>query len=414
MADQITFNPLRAADGNGFIVPAAQARFFLSGTTTPATVYTDQTATIAHPTPLVADNRGIFPQVFSSQQLKVEIRNSSDALLPGFPIDPAPIALTSAGAAANISFEPTVLIPVTSVQAAIERVQANITTPTLAYGLGVTGSVVLMANIDATTTPSGTYRVDATTTGTFPAGFTPASGGIVEFRRETASLASMSLHHSNSDRKSVRKMYAGIWQTWREDLTANQTLVTGDLLYHNGTNLVRLAKGAAGQILRQDDALTAPIWSDNLAQSASQATTSGTAFDFTGIPAWAKRITMVFNSVSLSGTDYYLVQLGDSGGIETTGYISGSSGYATTIVTVTSAAGFTVFSESSAYAAQGLMTLVRIGSTNGWIQNHSGNLGIANFSGGGSKTLSAALDRIRLTRSGTNTFDAGSVSIMWE
>lgn len=415
MADQITFNPLRAADGNGQVVAAAQARFFLSGTTTPATVYTDQTAAVAHPTPLIADNRGIFPQVFSSEQLKVEVRNYNGALLPGFPIDPAPTSPPTAGAAAEISFAPTAEIPVTNVQAAIERVQTNIVAPTLAFGLGVTGSVVLLANIDATTTASGTYRVDATTIGTFPAGFAPASGGIVRFERETASSASMTLHHSNSDRKSMRKMYGGAWQTWREDLTSNQTLVAGDLFYHNGTNVVRLARGTVGQVLRQNNALTAPIWSDAIIARAAQATTTGTAFDFIDIPVWARIITVCFSGISLSGSDSFLVQLGDDGGIENTGYAAGSSGFLTSVGSFTSTAGFPIYTGLNTAAMSGHMTLTRVGITNEWISSHNVHQGIAgNASGGGTKTLSAALNSVRLTRIGADTFDAGSVSIMYE
>ena len=55
--------------------------------------------------------------------------------------------------------------------------------------------------------------------------------------------------------------------------------------------------------------------------SAEQATTSGTSIDFTGIPAGVKRVTLLGHSVSGSGTDEFMVQLGDSGGIETSGYL---------------------------------------------------------------------------------------------
>lgn len=416
MADQITFNPLRAADGNGQVVAAAQARFFLSGTTTPATVYTDQSASVAHPTPLVADNRGIFPQVFSSEQLKVEVRNYSGALLPGFPIDPAPTSPPTAGAAADISFAPTAEIPFTNVQAAIERVQTNIVAPTLAFGLGVTGSAVVLANIDATTTASGTYRVDATTTGTFPAGFTASAGGIVEFRRETAASASMSLHHTGNDRQSTRKMVGGAWQAWREDLTANQTLVAGDLLYHNGTNLVRLAKGAAGQLLRQNDALTAPAWTDPITTRALQVTTSGTAFSFTTIPAWVNCVKMVFYGVSLTGTDNMIVQLGTTSGFVTSGYegcgfvfTGGGGGIGV------NSTGMFILSQSAGEGFIGHMTLTKAGSGSlRWISSHAGASSARTMNGGGSILLPSELTQIRLTRDGSNTFDAGSVSITYE
>jgi len=56
--------------------------------------------------------------------------------------------------------------------------------------------------------------------------------------------------------------------------------------------------------------------------SGTAATVSGTSVDFTGIPSWVKRITVMFIGVSTSGTSNILVQLGDSGGVETTGYVS--------------------------------------------------------------------------------------------
>jgi hypothetical protein len=52
------------------------------------------------------------------------------------------------------------------------------------------------------------------------------------------------------------------------------------------------------------------------------ASTSGTNIDFTGIPAWVKKITVMLAGVSVSGTSIIQVQLGDSGGIENTGYLA--------------------------------------------------------------------------------------------
>ena len=64
---------------------------------------------------------------------------------------------------------------------------------------------------------------------------------------------------------------------------------------------------------------------DSLQRGTAVASTSGTSVDFTSIPSWVRRITIMFDGVSLSGTDQILVQLGDSGGLETTGYISGGA-----------------------------------------------------------------------------------------
>jgi len=150
------------------------------------------------------------------------------------------------------------------------------------------------------------------------------------------------------------------------------------------------------------------------------ASTSGTAIDFTGIPSWVKRITVMLNGVSVSGTSPILLQLGDSGGIENTGY-SGMSG-------LTSAAG------ANSYV--GVTSGIPLGySTMSAASQSSGNLRIVNLSGNnwiidgilsassldylitfaGAKETSAILDRIRITTfGGSNTFDAGSINIMYE
>ena len=60
---------------------------------------------------------------------------------------------------------------------------------------------------------------------------------------------------------------------------------------------------------------------NGLQSSTAQATTSGTSITFTGIPSWVKRITVMFNGVSTSGTSPVQIQLG-AGSVTTTGYSS--------------------------------------------------------------------------------------------
>lgn len=142
------------------------------------------------------------------------------------------------------------------------------------------------------------------------------------------------------------------------------------------------------------------------------ATTSGTAFDFTGIPTWATEILVQFFAVSLSGTDHLGVQLGTSGGIVATGYVGSSgaiSGATTSSINGTGA--FVLLSGDATYAASGEMRISAVGSDR-WVQSHAAHLS-ANIvtHGGGSITLPGALDRIRVTRTGANTFDLGAVRV---
>ena len=65
-------------------------------------------------------------------------------------------------------------------------------------------------------------------------------------------------------------------------------------------------------------------------------TTSGAAVTFTGIPSWAKKITLSFLGVSTNtNSTTILIQIGDSGGLETSGYNTHIS-YLTTAVTISS------------------------------------------------------------------------------
>lgn len=142
-------------------------------------------------------------------------------------------------------------------------------------------------------------------------------------------------------------------------------------------------------------------------------TATSTAVDFTGIPAWARRITVLLNGVSLNGTANMLIQIGDSGGLETTGYTA--LGYTPT-TTASSTAGFILNASSSAALAQsGSYTLTLISGTT-WICTGMMAVGGTNFFsfGAGNKTLSDVLDRVRVTTTGADTFDAGSINVMYE
>ena len=82
-----------------------------------------------------------------------------------------------------------------------------------------------------------------------------------------------------------------------------------------------------------------------IVRGTAVASTSGTSIDFTGIPAWVERITVMFSGVSGSGTSNFLLQIGDAGGIENTGYSGGSFNAGTT---ANSTAGFDLTAQNLA------------------------------------------------------------------
>ena len=154
-----------------------------------------------------------------------------------------------------------------------------------------------------------------------------------------------------------------------------------------------------------------------LVRSTAVATTSGTSIDFTSIPSWVKRITVALDGVSTTGVSPVQIQLGDSGGVETTGYVGGTGDITGTNTTLYGAysSGFVSSGFTAATSRFGLLTLINSGG-NTWVASGTFDDG-ASFAGitQGAKALSATLDRIRLTTiNGTDTFDTGSSNIIYE
>lgn len=153
------------------------------------------------------------------------------------------------------------------------------------------------------------------------------------------------------------------------------------------------------------------------------ATTSGTSIDFTGIPAWAKRITVLFDKVSINNADKILLRVG-SGSVATTGYTSTcsalySSGDGVGNGIATNTTGFLFDTNDGAFALSGSLEIFNLNGnlyvSNGTIGSTTGGATPMNQIQTGSVTLSGLLDRIRLTTiSGTAVFDSGSVNIMYE
>lgn len=156
---------------------------------------------------------------------------------------------------------------------------------------------------------------------------------------------------------------------------------------------------------------------NQLVLGTMQASTSGTSIDFTGIPAGVRRITVMLNGISTNGTSDYMLQIGDSGGLEATGYLgsAGSSGPSELAFTT----GFGISNAASAaQVLHGAGTLTLMDSaTNLWAWSGTfgrSDAGRVHFAGG-SKALSATLDRVSVTTAGgVNTFDAGNINILYE
>ena len=183
-----------------------------------------------------------------------------------------------------------------------------------------------------------------------------------------------------------------------------------------------LAVGTAGQVLQTNGA-AAPTWVNpavgGLTLGTPVAATSGTSIDFTGIPAGIKQITISFKATSTNGTSVKMIQIGDSGGVETSDYSSMSYSFIGTAVSgISTGNGIAINSALAAQRMDGSVILTLENSTtNSWafsgvIADTQGSNAV--FITGGLKSLSAALDRVRVTTSnGTDAFDFGEINISY-
>ena len=199
-----------------------------------------------------------------------------------------------------------------------------------------------------------------------------------------------------------------------EGATSGYTELDAPAVAGNNRLVLPPNNGSIGNILGVDSQGNL-IWVHGRMVLETAKNATGTSVDFTGIPSWVKRVTAMFNGVSTNGTSNLLVQIG-SGSITSSGYTS---------CAVQLAASNTTASATSGYIATGANSTALFLSGHLVVTNVSDNIWVAsstlasttgnNQSATGVVTLSNTLDRIRITTAnGTDTFDAGSINILYE
>jgi hypothetical protein len=156
-----------------------------------------------------------------------------------------------------------------------------------------------------------------------------------------------------------------------------------------------------------------------ITSGTSQASTSGTAISFTSIPSWVKKITVMLNGVSTNGSSPLQVQIG-SGSYTTSGYNGAVSYAASAVSTETRTTGLPIMNSAGQFADAAVYGLfvAALQTGNTWVSSCTvAKTGATNLTcfGGGSLALGGTLDRIQVTTlNGTDTFDAGSINILYE
>ena len=202
--------------------------------------------------------------------------------------------------------------------------------------------------------------------------------------------------------------------------TSGYTEIDAPAVAGSNTLVLPTGAGSAYQVVRNGATAGSLEFTDNIVSGTAVASTSGTSIDFTGIPSWVKRVTVMFNGVSTNGTSEVILRIGTSSGIQATGYLTTSSIAASLVASTNDTTGFRIFNNggSASDVRNGFITFVLLDSASG-IWAATGLIGQSDQARmctvAGSKTLSGTLDRVRITTvNGTDTFDAGSINIIYE
>lgn len=194
----------------------------------------------------------------------------------------------------------------------------------------------------------------------------------------------------------------------------------GNLISYDASgNPVAVATGTLGNVLTSAGAGAPPTMSMPSTITTDTSVGTGTTYNITGIPAGVRCVRVFFEAVSTNGTSPLIVQLGDAGGIETSGYVAESAVMTNgaSMSTTSSTAGYPMFSNDASDSVSGVLTLrLKDAGNFTWVSSHNARLSTTPsvLQGGGVKSLSAELTQLRVTTvGGSDAFDAGTVALQY-
>jgi len=180
--------------------------------------------------------------------------------------------------------------------------------------------------------------------------------------------------------------------------------------------------GSAGQYL-QGDGAGALSWqtittTDTQITRDTPATLTASGAIFTDLPPGIRRINMTLWNVSMDNTSDFAVRIGDSGGIESSGYTTWNKRFGGSSFTTaggTGQSGFLVGSNCAGLSAFFGHVVLTNPQDNDWVCTSWISDASDNFRWQiGKKGLSGELDRIQIDVWSTDNFDGGNVNIFYE
>lgn len=381
-------------------VPLSGGKVFtyIAGTTTPQATFTDYTGATPNTNPVILDSRGEANIWLGGATYKFRLTDANEVEIWTVDYISAPTSAVSPVLSGNVIIDsdtPGPALKITQTGTGpVMRVQDSADPDTTPFIIDNAGNVGI-----GTATP--TAQLEAT--------------GAAKIGSLTLTSAPLPVASGGTNATTAANARTNLGAAASGAITASGlTMDTARLLGRTTASSGAVEEISVGSGLSlTGGSLTANV---NINLGTAQNSTSGTAIDFTSIPSGVRRVTVMFSGVSTNGSNQYLIQLG-AGGVQTTGYNSyamnfgGGSGSGTAETT-----GFNirVSSASSVLSGAAVFNLL---TGNVWSAQHSfGSSGTTDgYFGAGGVTLSAALDRVRITTvGGTDTFDAGSINISWE
>jgi hypothetical protein len=244
---------------------------------------------------------------------------------------------------------------------------------------------------------------------------TSGGGGVI-----VSSDATGNLNIQSGGSTVVGVTSAGVAVTGTLSATGAVTLTTALPVLQGGTG-VTTSTGTGAGVHSVGPSISSAVMttmaSSVITSGTAVATTSGTSVDFTSIPSWVKRITVLLNGVSTNSTSKLIVRIGTGGTPTTSGYIAQASIVYSAVATAPETTGFPIFYDLAGYTVSGSMVIQNI-TGNNWVMSAVGlnaTVTAFNWFAGGNVSLAGVLNLVRITTvNGTDTFDAGSVNILYE